>query len=194
MRRSHHVIDFGKADLRIGIVGSGAMGAGIAQVALQGGMSVVLHDANAAALQKAPEGIFARLDRLFEKGEIEAEAVAGAKMRLALANGLGDLAPCPVVIEAILEDLEVKRTLFRELEGIVAEEAILASNTSSLPIGSIAQACRNRRRIAGMHFFNPVPLMRLVEIIRAADTADETAEALTLLGKRMGRTPVLVKD
>jgi 3-hydroxybutyryl-CoA dehydrogenase len=178
----------------IGVVGSGAMGAGIAQVALTGGMRVVLHDANEAALAKARDGLFARLDRLVEKKEATAADMAAAKDRLALAKVLEDFAGCAVVIEAIVENLEAKRELFRALEAIVPAETILATNTSSLPVASIAQGCRERRRVAGMHFFNPVPLMKLVEIVRAADTTDEVAETLMALGRRMGRTPVLVKD
>lgn len=184
------MVDLSAPAMTVGVVGSGAMGSGIAQVALTGGMRVVLYDANAEALGDSRDTLLRRLDRLVEKGE----AMAAAKARLTLAQGLADLAGCQVVIEAIVENLEVKRQLFRDLEGIVSDETILASNTSSLPIASIAQACRERRRIAGMHFFNPVPLMKLVEIIRASDTAPEVASALMDLGRRMGRTPVLVKD
>ncbi|MBV9861475.1 MAG: 3-hydroxyacyl-CoA dehydrogenase [Alphaproteobacteria bacterium] len=180
--------------LRLGIVGAGAMGSGIAQVALQGGLEVVLFDAKPDALPGVRDRIHARLDRLVEKGEAAAETTVQAKAGLRLANGLADLAQCSIVIEAVFEDLDIKRALLRELEAVVAEDAIIASNTSSLPIAALARGCMHRRRIAGMHFFNPVPLMRLVEVIRGADTDDEVVERLVALGRRMGRTPVVVKD
>jgi len=181
-------------DFVLGVVGSGAMGSGIVQVALTGGLSVILTDANAAQLEKARTAIFQRLDRLAEKGEQTAAAVAEAKSRLMLAGDLRDFARCDAVIEAIIENLAAKRQLFQKLEKIVTQEAILASNTSSLPIAAIARVCRHRRRIAGMHFFNPVPLMRLVEIIEAAETDPVVSDALMRLGRRLGRTPVKVKD
>ncbi|HYM03130.1 MAG TPA: 3-hydroxyacyl-CoA dehydrogenase [Stellaceae bacterium] len=188
------MIDVGAPDFILGVVGSGAMGAGIAQVALSGGMYVVLTDANTAQLEKARSGIFARLDRLVEKGEAKPADVAAAKARLKLADHLQEFESCRIVVEAIYENLDAKRKVFQALEAVVAEDAILASNTSSIPIASIAQACAHRRRVAGMHFFNPVPLMRLVEIIASADTSPDVADALAELGKRMGRTPVKVKD
>src|SRR6185437_1908518 len=114
--------------------------------------------------------------------------------RLTVAREIGALAPCRVVVEAIVEDLDAKRKVFRALEEIIGEEAILASNTSSIPIAAIAAACRHRRRVAGMHFFNPVPLMRLVEVIASTDTDPAAVETLSALGQRMGRTPVVVKD
>src|SRR3954471_19435289 len=186
--------DVDAPDFTLGVIGAGAMGAGIAQVALTGGIRVVQFDANRDALPKARDGIFARLDRLVEKGELAADAAAPAKGRLTLAHDLAAFAPCEAVVEAIVENIDVKREVFRKLEEIVAEDAILASNTSSLPIASIAQACRRRGRIAGLHFFNPVPLMRLVEVIEAADTEPEVGEALMRLGRRLGRTPVRAKD
>jgi 3-hydroxybutyryl-CoA dehydrogenase len=188
------MIDASAPDFALGIVGAGAMGSGIAQVALTGGMAVILNDASETQLDKARVALFARIDRLVEKRELKPELAVAAKARLTLAREIGALAPCGVVVEAIVEDLEVKRTVFRALEEIVGEDAILASNTSSIPIAAIAAACCHRRRVAGMHFFNPVPLMRLVEIIAAADTGRAVVEALSALGQRMGRTPVVVKD
>jgi 3-hydroxybutyryl-CoA dehydrogenase len=188
------MVDLGARDFVLGVVGAGAMGSGIAQVALTGGLAVRLTDANAAQLEKAKAMVFQRLDRLAEKGDAKPDQIAAAKARLTLVGAVRDLAPCGIVIEAIVENLEAKRAVFRELEGVLAEDAIIASNTSSIPIASIAQACRHRRRIAGMHLFNPVPLMRLVEIIAAADTDPAVAESLSELGRRMGRTPVKVKD
>ena len=188
------MIDPNSPDLTLGVVGAGAMGAGIAQVALTGRMRVVLYDADRKALEKAQGDIAARLDRLVEKGQAKADAVAAAKGRLVLGSSMADFAPCVVVIEAIVENLDVKRQVFRALEEVVRPDAVLASNTSSIPIASIARPLRERRRVAGMHFFNPVPLMRLVEIISAAETDPEIPDLLARLGERMGRTPVRVKD
>jgi 3-hydroxybutyryl-CoA dehydrogenase len=184
----------GTPERPLGIVGAGAMGSGIVQVALANGLHAVLWDAAPGAAEKARGGVFARLARSVEKAQLAPEALAGAEDRLRLAGGLGDLAPCGAVVEAVVEELEAKRRLFRDLEAVVGEAAILASNTSSLPIGAIARACRVRRRVAGLHFFNPVPLMRLVEVVRAAETGDDVAESLVALGRRLGRTPVVVKD
>ncbi|HEX6841169.1 MAG TPA: 3-hydroxyacyl-CoA dehydrogenase NAD-binding domain-containing protein, partial [Stellaceae bacterium] len=188
------MINVGAPDFVLGIVGAGAMGSGIAQVALTGGMAVILHDASEAQLDKARGALFARIDRLVEKRELKPDAAAAAKAQLTLAREIDALAPCGVVVEAIVEDLDVKRKVFRALEEIVGEDAILASNTSSIPIAAIAAACRHRRRVAGMHFFNAVPLMRLVEVIASADTDPSVVETLSALGQRMGRTPVAVKD
>ncbi len=186
--------EIGGSDFVLGVVGAGAMGSGIAQVALTGGIRVRLSDTNPAQLENARRTLFQRLDRLAEKGEAKPDQIAQAKNRLELVDGATALAPCGVVIEAIIENLEAKQSLFRAVEAVVDEHAIIASNTSSIPIASIAQACRHRRRIAGMHFFNPVPLMRLVEIIASADTDPITADRLAELGMRLGRTPVKVKD
>jgi 3-hydroxybutyryl-CoA dehydrogenase len=188
------MIDINARDFVLGVVGAGAMGSGIAQVALTGGLAVRLTDASEAQLEKARATLFQRLDRLAEKGEAKPDQIAAAKARLMPVGAVSELAPCAIVIEAIVENLDVKRTLFRTLEGVLADDAIIASNTSSIPIAAIAQACRHRRRVAGMHFFNPVPLMRLVEIIASTDTDPEVAATLAELGRRMGRTPVTVKD
>lgn len=181
-------------DLKIGIVGAGAMGAGIAQIAAAAGIGVVLYDLNGAAAAKARDAILGRLARLVEKGSMTTEALAQATEKLVTGNALSDLAACGLVVEAVIEDLEIKRKLFADLEAILADDAVLASNTSSLPIAAIARTCRNRSRIAGLHFFNPVPLMKLVEIIPAVDTAPELAEKLVALVRRLGHTPVVVRD
>jgi 3-hydroxybutyryl-CoA dehydrogenase len=181
-------------DYVLGLVGAGAMGQGIAQVATAGGISVRLYDTSAEASEKACETVAARFHRLVEKDKLTRADADAAIARVERAASLSDLASCDTVIEAIVEKLEVKRSVFAELEQIVSAECILASNTSSLPIASIAQACTHRGRVAGLHFFNPVPLMRLVEVIRAAETSDETMATLTALGQRMTRTPVTVTD
>lgn len=178
----------------VGVVGVGAMGQGIAQVAAMGGCDVWLFDAGAGAAERGRKLVANQLDRLVEKGRLPAAEAAAAKDRMAIATTFADLAPCTVVIEAVAENLDVKRDVFRQLEAVVAENAILASNTSSIRIASIAAACRRRGRIAGLHFFNPVPLMKLVEVIRAPDTESAVIEHLVALGKILGRVPVVAKD
>jgi 3-hydroxybutyryl-CoA dehydrogenase len=178
----------------IGVIGAGAMGAGIAQSALTAGLEVILHDTSAAALESARGEVRTRISRLAEKGQISAQAAAAAEGRLTLAERLLELAPAQIVIEAIVEQLEPKQRLFAALEDIVAPDAVLATNTSSLPVSAIARTCRHRERICGLHFFNPVPLMRLVEVIPAADTSEQTMERALALAKRLGKTAVRVKD
>ncbi|MDT8343197.1 MAG: 3-hydroxyacyl-CoA dehydrogenase [Thermohalobaculum sp.] len=182
------------ADYILGVAGAGAMGQGIAQVAAQGGMRVLLLDAREGAARAARETIAGHLHRLADKGRIGPADAAAAAARIEPVTGTAALAPCDAVIEAVYEDLAVKRALFADLEAVVAPDCILASNTSSIPIALIARACQRRDRVAGLHFFNPVPLMKLVEVIRAAETAPEVVATLMALGKRMTRVPVTVKD
>lgn len=178
----------------VGVVGAGAMGRGIAQVGVTGGMSVLLFDAAPGAAAKAQEAINAQLDQMAAKGRLAPEAAAAAKQRLTVVDDLEALAPVDLVVEAIVENLAVKQDVFRRLEAIVRPDCLLASNTSSLRIASIASACQHRGRIGGLHFFNPVPLMKLVEVIRAPSTSDTTIATLVEVGRRMGRIPVVVQD
>lgn len=178
----------------LGVIGGGAMGQGIAQVAVAGGIDTLIYDVSVDAAEKAVAAISGRLRRLVEKRKMEDTEAEEAIGRLSVAGSLADFANCDAIVEAIVENLDVKRRLFRELESIVSTTCLLASNTSSIPIASIASACENRERIAGLHFFNPVPLMRLVEVIRPVEATDTTIAALISLGKKMGRTPVEVKD
>ncbi|MBW8720882.1 MAG: NAD(P)-binding domain-containing protein, partial [Polaromonas sp.] len=143
----------------VGIVGTGAMGRGIAQIAVQAGSTVRLMDAQAGAAEKAREAICAQWDKLVEKGRIDAATAAGHKDRLVLASTLTDLATCDLIVEAIVERLEVKKTLFAELEALVPAQTVLATNTSSLSVTAIAAGLKHPVRLAGYHFFNPVPLM-----------------------------------
>jgi 3-hydroxybutyryl-CoA dehydrogenase len=182
------------AHVQIGVVGAGAMGAGIAQIALTAGLDVVLFDANQAALPKAKADILARVARLAEKGSLAAGIAETAEARLTLAEKLGDLKDAQFVIEAIIERLDAKQGLFRDLEAIVARDAILATNTSSLSCAAIASGCAHKDRICGLHFFNPVPLMKLVEVIAAPATSESTVARATELSKLIGKTPVSVKD
>jgi 3-hydroxybutyryl-CoA dehydrogenase len=182
------------ADYVVGVTGAGAMGQGVIQVSVQGGMRCLILDAKPGAAEAAREVIAGRINRLVEKERISAGDATAAIGRMEVVADFADLAPCDAVIEAIFEDIDVKCETFAKVEAAVSPDCLIVSNTSSIPIASIARSCEHRGRIAGMHFFNPVPLMKLVEVIRAAETTDATVEALTALGKRMGRTPVTVKD
>ncbi|MEJ8570617.1 3-hydroxyacyl-CoA dehydrogenase [Microbaculum marinum] len=186
--------DMNAAGLSLGVVGAGAMGTGIAQVAALGGIEVRLFDTREGAAAKSCEGIAGRLSKRAAEGKMPADEARDAAARLNAAGALADLSGCDVVVEAIVEDLEVKRSLFAELEAIVSSDALLASNTSSLPIGAIGAEMKHPERFAGLHFFNPVPLMKLVEVIPGPDTTEAVVEALTVLSRRLGRTPVRVKD
>jgi len=179
--------------VRVAVVGGGAMGRGVAQIAAAAGHVVRLVDSRPGAAEEAAESVAAQFGRLAEKGRMTAEAAAAAASRLS-PSSLPDLADSAVVVEAIIEDLEVKRALFSELESIVTEDAILATNTSSLSVTAIAAACRFPGRVAGFHFFNPVPLMRLVEVIPGMRSAPETTARLLELGRSWGHTAVLAKD
>jgi len=170
------------------------MGAGIAQVGLTSGLDVVLYDVNAEAARKASETIFGFIARLEEKGKLEAGFAAAAKGRLRLASELGELAPCEAVIEAIVERLDVKQKVFSALEGVVSADALLATNTSSLSVAEIAIHCAHKERICGLHFFNPVPLMRLVEVVVAPATSPEHAAFAQQIVEQLGKTPVKVQD
>ena len=181
-------------NLQLGIVGAGAMGGGIAQVAISAGVQVLLFDQNPSAAEATRKAVIGRLERRIEKGTSSREEVDRAVACLRVVDELSHLADRQVIIEAIVEDLEIKRDLFRQLEALVADDCVLASNTSSLPIGAIARVCRRPERVAGLHFFNPVPVMRLVEVIRGPESDPAVVKALHGLGRRLGRTPVEVPD
>lgn len=181
-------------DLTVAVVGAGAMGRGIAQVAATGGMRVLIQDARAGAAAEARDFIGKMLDRAVEKGRMGAGDASDAMGRITPVDDINGLVPSDVVIEAIIEDMPSKARLFAELESTVRPDCVLASNTSSLSITRIAAACADPTRVAGFHFFNPVPLMPLVEVIAGTRTSAETIEFLTALGARMGRTPVRVAD
>jgi 3-hydroxybutyryl-CoA dehydrogenase len=178
----------------LGVVGSGPMGTGIAQIGLTAGLNVVLFDLSAEALAAAGKDIESRIARLVEKGTLPAGAAEDALARLTLASDLAAFVPAEVVIEAIVERLEPKQKLFADLEDIVAPDAILATNTSSLSVAAIAAKCRHKERVCGLHFFNPVPLMKLVEVVTAPATSADVAARITALSKIIGKVPVTVKD
>lgn len=179
---------------RIGVVGAGQMGNGIAHVAALAGFEVVLADAAPGVVEKALATIAKNLDRQVAKGVIGGEAKAAALARITSAVRLDEFAGCDLVVEAIVESLEPKVTLFRELDAMLGEKAILASNTSSISITRLAAATSRPDRFIGMHFMNPVPMMQLVEVIRGLATSDATFETVQEVARRMGKTPVEVKD
>jgi 3-hydroxybutyryl-CoA dehydrogenase len=188
------MIDIDSADLILGIVGTGAMGRGIAQIAAQAGVTVRLHDSRAGAASQAKDELVQTFDMLAGKGRMTADAARASSGRLQIIDALDGLAGCHVVIEAIVEDLEAKKQLFAALEPIVGDDCLIASNTSSLSITAIASACRKPGRIGGFHFFNPVPLMKVVEVIDGALTDSWVGEALSKLARRMGHQPVRATD
>jgi 3-hydroxybutyryl-CoA dehydrogenase len=186
--------DANRPDLLIGVIGAGAMGRGIAQVAATGGIRVLLTDAKPGAAQEALKFIDGMLKRAAEKGGMTAEQAKAAAERIQVVDAPAAMKPCHAVIEAIVENPEVKQKLFAELEAILAEDCIIASNTSSLSVTLLANKLKHPERFAGFHFFNPVPLMRLVEVIEGLLTEPWVGDALMALGKRMTREPVRVKD
>lgn len=178
----------------LGIVGCGLMGRGIAQIAIQGGIPVILHDSRPGGAQEAHAAIAATLQKLLDKGKLSEQDVASACERLYVAEQLADLAPCTTVVEAIIERLDAKQELFRQLEEVVGADCILATNTSSLSVTAIAAACKKPGRVAGFHFFSPVPLMKIVEVIAGPLTDAHVADHLLQMGRQMGHTAVRASD
>jgi 3-hydroxybutyryl-CoA dehydrogenase len=178
----------------IGIVGAGAMGRGIAQIAAQAGFEVLLFDVNAQAVAAAHDNLRQMLEKLAGKGKLTANEAQAALKRIQACTDIHAMSQAQVVIEAIVERLEVKRELFVQLEGIVSPECILASNTSSLSITAIAAACARPGRVAGYHFFNPVPLMKVVEVIDGLRTERRVGDTLMELARKLGHAPVRAKD
>lgn len=175
-------------------MGTGAMGRGIAQIAAQAGSQVWLFDAAAGAAKAAQASVFSQWDRMAAKGRFDEAQLADLKRRLVCADAIGDLSGCGLVIEAIVERLDAKAGLFDQLEAVVAPDAVLASNTSSLSVTAIAAKLKHPQRFAGYHFFNPVPLMKVVEVIAGLKTGAETCQRLTAFARQMGHTPVAAQD
>ncbi|SIT37608.1 3-hydroxyacyl-CoA dehydrogenase [Paraburkholderia piptadeniae] len=178
----------------VGIVGTGAMGRGIAQIAALAGLKVCLYDTNSTAVGAARDYLSDTFAKLVAKGKLDNSRSLAALACVTGADALEELKDCDLVVEAIVEKLDVKRGLFKELEGIVSERCILASNTSSLSITAIAAACADPSRVLGYHFFNPVPLMKVVEVIDGLRSDPAAGDALMDLSRRMGHTPVRAKD
>jgi 3-hydroxybutyryl-CoA dehydrogenase len=178
----------------VGVVGTGAMGRGIAQLFSQSGHPVRLFDAAPGAAQSACDAVGDTLRKQVAKGKLEPDAFDATMARMSPVGALAELAGCDLVIEAIVELIEVKQRLFAELETVVGPDALLVTNTSSLSVTAIAAVCTRPERVAGYHFFNPVPLMKVVEVIRGARTSTATAEALVALTRRTGHAPVVAQD
>ena len=179
---------------KVGVVGLGTMGAGIAQLCVEAGVETVGREVELGRAEAARDRIAHFLTRKVEKGQVEAAARDDAVARLSLTTEIGDLAGCDLVIEAAFEDLGVKQQLVGELEDALAPDAIVATNTSALSVTEIASAARHPERFVGMHFFNPAPLMPLVEIVRAERTAADVFEAAYAFGERLGKTPIRCGD
>jgi 3-hydroxybutyryl-CoA dehydrogenase len=170
------------------VVGAGQMGGGIAQVVAASGRRVSIHDAAAGAVDRGLRTMRKSLEKPAEKGGADPDEV------LARVTPVDGLVPADLMIEAVVEDADVKQEIFRGADETLPPEAVLASNTSSIPIGSLAAATGRPDRVIGMHFFNPVPVLKLVEIVRARDTSDETATAITELAEDLGKTPAVAND
>jgi len=186
--------DANRADLCIGVIGTGAMGRGIVQVAAAGGMHVLMMDTRAGAADEARDFVAKMLSRAAEKGSLTQADADAATSRIKVAQSLAEFKACHMVVEAIVENLDAKRALFGELEDIVTPDCILATNTSSMSVTTIAAKLKTPQRFAGFHFFNPVPLMKLVEVIDGLQTENWVSEALMVIGKRMTREPVRLTD
>jgi 3-hydroxybutyryl-CoA dehydrogenase len=179
---------------RVGVLGCGQMGSGIAQVAATAGFSTIVRDVEAGMLAKGQGAIRKSLDKLVEKGRVDPAARDAALEHLTFTTRLGDLDTCDLVIEAVTEDLQLKTELWRALDASAPAPTIFASNTSSLSIGDMAVATGRPDRFVGLHFFNPVPLMPLVEVVRAVSTAPETLERAMTFVRRLGKEPIASRD
>ncbi|WP_440824491.1 3-hydroxyacyl-CoA dehydrogenase [Psychrobacter cryohalolentis] len=178
----------------LAIIGTGIMGMGIAQIAAQVGIQVLLFDAKAGAAEHGRQSLQSTLEKLAAKGKFTDEQLQSTLKNLIVIEDIAKIAEADVVIEAIIENLEIKQQLFKQLESIVPAETILATNTSSLAVTAIASNCEHPERVAGFHFFNPVPLMKIVEVIPGISTKPSVVETLTSLAKRMGHLGVVAKD
>jgi 3-hydroxybutyryl-CoA dehydrogenase len=170
------------------VVGAGQMGGGIAQVAAAAGCRVSLHDAVPGATNRALETMRRSLERLAEKGGADPDEVLGR------VEAVDDLVPADLMVEAVIEDAEVKARVFSHADEVLPGDAVLASNTSSIPITSLAAETIRPDRVIGMHFFNPVPVLKLVEVVRGRDTSDETVEAIVAFAEELGKVPALAND
>lgn len=179
---------------KVMVIGAGQMGSGIAQVNAQAGFDVLLYDANQEAIEKGLQHIEKLLIRAVDKERITENEKTATLKRLQPAKSLKDAESCDLVIEAIVENMDVKTKVFRELDEITPEHTILATNTSSLPITEIAAATKRPEKVIGMHFMNPVPVMKLVEVIRGIQTSDETYETIAKMSEALGKTSVEVAD
>ncbi|MCC4317594.1 MULTISPECIES: 3-hydroxyacyl-CoA dehydrogenase family protein [Streptomyces] len=177
---------------KLAVIGAGLMGSGIAQVSAQAGWDVVLRDVTDEALRRGTDGIRASYDKFVSKGKLEAEEAERALGRITTTTDLDAAADADVVVEAVFEKVEVKREIFRALDELVKDDTILASNTSAIPITKIAAATRRPERVVGTHFFSPVPMMGLCELVRGHKTSDETLAAAREFAEGVGKTCIVV--
>jgi 3-hydroxybutyryl-CoA dehydrogenase len=187
-------LDLSRSDLVVAVFGAGTMGRGIAQLCAQAGLATMLFDSKGAAVTEAIAAIDKGLDGLVSKGRMTADAKKDVLARLKPIGAFDDCRSAGIVIEAIVEDLSVKRALFREIEKRVSADAVLATNTSSLSVTEVAAGCAHPERLAGLHFFNPPPLMKLVEVIGGLRTEPAIVEALVGFGRRIGKHPIVAAD
>lgn len=179
---------------KVGIIGVGTMGLGIAQVCAQAGYPVVAVKATPGSWDKAKKSLENSLNRSVERGKMKAEERDAVVSRLVFTNDERAVADCQLVIESIIEEIETKKDLFRRLEGICGPDTLLTTNTSTLSVTAMMAVCKYRERVAGLHFFNPAPVMKLVEIIHAFETSDASIEALNNFCTKIGKDPVIVQD
>ncbi|MCQ8768861.1 3-hydroxyacyl-CoA dehydrogenase family protein [Streptomyces telluris] len=177
---------------KLAVIGAGLMGSGIAQVSAQAGWDVVLRDVTDAALQRGTDGIKASYDKFVSKGKLEAAAAEAALARITTTTDLDAAADADIVVEAVFEDIDTKRDIFRTLDGLVKDETVLASNTSAIPITKIAAATQRPERVVGAHFFSPVPMMQLCELVRGYKTSDETLAKAREFAEGVGKTCIVV--
>jgi 3-hydroxybutyryl-CoA dehydrogenase len=178
----------------VGVVGCGLMGSGIAEVAAKSGFDVVVREVSGELLEAGRKRIRKSMDRAVEKEKLSADDRDAAWARLSFTTAIPDLAGCDIVIEAIVEELEAKNALFRELDELCGEGTLFASNTSSLTVTDMAAATKRPDRFVGLHFFNPVPVMKLVEVVRTIATSDETVDRATKFSQALGKVPIAAKD
>lgn len=179
---------------KIGVVGAGTMGLGIAQVSAEAGFDVILNDVKKEFVDKALARITKMLDRKVEKGKINVEAKEAVLAKIVKSDNTEDLADCDIVIEAIVENMDIKKAFYQKLNAICKAEAIFATNTSGLSVAEIGVASGRPQKFIGMHFFNPAQLMKLIEVVTPMQVSDETVATVMALGEKLGKEPVPVKD
>ncbi|MCX6826502.1 MAG: 3-hydroxybutyryl-CoA dehydrogenase [candidate division Zixibacteria bacterium] len=179
---------------KVGVIGIGQMGAGIAQVSAQAGYSVIINDISDELLQRGIRGITKLLDKAIEKGKLDQAGKDKILANIKATTELAALSDCDIVIEAATENMAIKKEIFAELDKACKAEAIFATNTSSLPVGDLAASLKRRGQFVGLHFFNPVPVMKLVEVVKTLDTADETFKTAKTFAESIGKTTVSAKD
>jgi 3-hydroxybutyryl-CoA dehydrogenase len=179
---------------KVGVVGFGQMGSGIAQVSAQAGYSVIANEISDELIQKGIKNITKQLDKAIEKGKLDQPGKEKILANIRGVTEFSELADCDIVIEAATENMAVKKEVFMELDKICKPETIFATNTSSLPVGDLAAVTKRRNKFLGLHFFNPVPVMKLVEVVRTLDTSEDTFNAAFSFAQSVGKSPVKAKD